>query len=73
LRFFIERGAHGGTDEEAQLALGLKPQSETPRRVELVRLLLVRDSGRRRRTSSGRSATVWAVTTAADTAGGAAT
>lgn len=64
LAYFVGRGATGATDEEAQLALRLKPQTETPRRGELVKLLTLRDSGRRRRTSSGRWATVWAATAA---------
>ena len=65
LAFIIERGAVGATDEEVQAALRLRTQSETPRRNELCRMRLVRDSGRRRRTSSGRMATVWVSVTAA--------
>lgn len=61
LRWFIERGPAGGTDEEVQLALSMKTQTETPRRNELVKMGLLADSGRRRPTSSGRPATVWVV------------
>ena len=62
--FLLECGEHGATDEEGEDALGIRPQSYTPRRGELVTLGAVRDSGRRRRTQSGRSAAVWvAVTT----------
>jgi len=59
LRWFITRGTDGGTDEECQLGLGLKAQTQGPRRGELCRLGLLIDSGRRRRTSSGRQAIVW--------------
>jgi DNA-binding IclR family transcriptional regulator len=49
----------GATDEEVQRALGMNPSTERPRRVELVELGLVADSGSRRRTESGRAAVVW--------------
>lgn len=65
LGWFVGRGQHGGTDEECQLALGMKTQTETPRRNELTKMGLLIDSGRRRPTSSGRPATVWIVSTAA--------
>lgn len=52
-------GPRGLTDDEAEALLGIKPQSYTPRRGELVRLGLVVDSGERRPTSSGRPAAVW--------------
>ena len=47
------------TDEELQLALRMNPSTERPRRIELVRCGLVRDSGRRATTNSGRSAVLW--------------
>ena len=59
LGHLIARGDAGATDEEAEAALGIKPQTYTPRRRELVMLGLVRDSGRRRCTDAGRSAVVW--------------
>lgn len=59
LAFIMQQGAHGATDDEAEAVLGIKPQTYTPRRGELVALELVVDSGRRRPTSSGRSAVVW--------------
>lgn len=62
-RFFIERGPHGATDEECQLALGLRADTERPRRRELVTAGLVRDSGKERPTTTGRAATVWTVAT----------
>lgn len=59
LAFVRARGARGCTDEEAELALGLRSQSYTPRRRELVQAGLVLDSGQRRATTSGRAAVVW--------------
>ena len=63
--WFLERGTLGGTDEECQLALKMKTQSQTPRRRELVLSGLLRDSGRCRPTTSGRAATVWCTVTGA--------
>lgn len=59
LAFIVEQGPHGATDDEGEAALGIKPQTYTPRRGELVALRLVVDSGRRRNTASGRPAAVW--------------
>jgi len=53
--------ATGGTDSELQAALGMDPSTQRPRRIELVNAGLVRDSGRTRKTRSGRRATVWEV------------
>ena len=60
LAFIVEQGPHGATDDEGEAVLGIKPQTYTPRRGELVALGLVVDSGRRRNTASGRPAAVWA-------------
>jgi len=49
----------GATDEEIQVATGINPNSQRPRRVELVDRGYIKDSGRRRKTRSGRSAIVW--------------
>lgn len=49
----------GGTDEEAQDALHLGGSTQRPRRVECVHGGLVRDSGRTRKTRSGRETVVW--------------
>lgn len=49
----------GRTDEEMQLALGLAGSTQRPRRVELVRMGKVVDSGLTRKTASGRQATIW--------------
>lgn len=51
----------GATDEQIQHCLSMNPSTERPRRIELVRMGLVRDSGRTRETSSGRKAIVWTV------------
>ncbi len=59
LAFIVEQGPHGATDDEGEAVLGIKPQTYTPRRGELVALRLVVDSGRRRNTASGRPAAVW--------------
>lgn len=52
-------GERGATDEELQRGLCMNPSTERPRRIELVRLGRVTDSGLTRPTLSGRSATVW--------------
>lgn len=56
------RNGRGATDQELQEVLNLPPNVETPRRWELVNMGLVRDSGNRRKTRSGRNATVWITT-----------
>lgn len=62
LGFILAQGLHGATDDEGEAALGLKPQTYTPRRNELVKLRMVADSGERRPTESGRPAAVWKAT-----------
>ncbi len=52
-------GAHGATDEEIQRALAMNPNTQRPRRVELVRDGRACASGQRRPTASGRQAVVW--------------
>jgi hypothetical protein len=54
-------GDDGLTDEEMLAAVQLAPSTGRPRRIELVQRGLVRDSGRTRKTASGRSAAVWVV------------
>lgn len=51
------------TDEQIQDALGMNPSTQRPRRIELVTAGFVRDSGKTRKTASGRSATVWEAVT----------
>jgi hypothetical protein len=60
LRFLETCGAFGATDEEMQLALGMNPSTQRPRRIELARRGLVVETGTRK-TASGRMATVWRV------------
>jgi hypothetical protein len=59
LAYIAARNGDGATDDEAESALGIKPQTYTPRRGELVKLGLVVDSEFRRNTTSGRPAAVW--------------
>ena len=54
---YLARG--GATDEEIQDRLNMAPNTERPRRRELQLNGLVRDSGERRLTRSGRKAVVW--------------
>lgn len=57
--FVSKCGEYGCTDEQAQMALGMDPSTQRPRRVELVREGWVANSGRQRLTQSNRMATVW--------------
>ena len=59
LLFIRMRGAHGATDPEIAGALGLARDTARPRRRELGHKGLVGDSGRTRKTPSGRQAVVW--------------
>lgn len=52
---------NGLTDEQIQANLGISGNTSRPRRGELVKLGLVRDSGRRGKTSSGRNAIIWEI------------
>jgi hypothetical protein len=62
LLWLRHKGVLGGTDEEIQSALVMNQNTQRPRRVELVRMGLVKDSGRTRPTRSGRQAVVWIAT-----------
>ena len=66
-----DAGLYGLTDEKGASATGLSAQSYTPRRNELVKLGLVVDTGRRRRTRSGRQAAVWMLSSLVQRQGGA--
>tara|TARA_R110000765_G_scaffold99317_1_gene186503 strand:+ start:1085 stop:1456 length:372 start_codon:yes stop_codon:yes gene_type:complete len=55
-------GDRGMTDPEAQAHLGLSGSTQRPRRVRLVELGLVRDSGNRRASEARRLCTVWVAT-----------
>lgn len=56
-----ELRSNPATDEEIGRILNLEGNTCRPRRVELVDLGLVEDSGQRRKTASGRNAVVWRV------------
>lgn len=60
--YIVSRGEDGATDEEGQEALAMPGNTYRPRRTELQSLGLVRDSGARRETKSGRKAVVWCAT-----------
>ena len=49
----------GATDEQLIDGIGLGASTVRPRRIELVQLNLIKDSGRYALTKSGRRATVW--------------
>jgi hypothetical protein len=55
-------GDAGLTDEECMRVTGLRPNTQRPRRIELLAAKLVRDSGQRRPGVSGRKMTVWIAT-----------
>ena len=59
LHFSIARDPGGATDAQQQKRTGLDGSTQRPRRVRLVEIGLVVDSGRGRTTASGRLATVW--------------
>jgi hypothetical protein len=52
-------GKFGRTDDEIEMKLGLRHQTASARRRELVLAGLIVDSGRKRATRSGRMAVVW--------------
>ncbi len=57
--FLALTASTGMTDEELCAALNMGANTERPRRVELERAGLIRDSGRQRPTRSGVTAVVW--------------
>ena len=62
LRYLKSKQSIGAIDEEIQLALGMRADTECPRRRELVLKGLVTDSGFTRRTRANRRAVVWVCT-----------
>ena len=52
-------GDTGATDDELEQTTGWRHQTVSARRRELVLLHYIKDSGRQRKTSSGRNAIVW--------------
>lgn len=62
LRAIAKADAHGATDEELYQATGWDENTVRPRRNELMNDGWVEDSGRTRRTPSGKDAVVWVLT-----------
>ncbi len=62
--------AHGPmSDEQLQIGLSINPSTERPRRIELCKLGLVRDSGLTGKTRSGRACTLWVASTPSEDQG----
>ena len=59
LAFLRGRGATGATDEEMQFLVPMNPNTQRPRRVELVQGGFIEDSHRTRPTLGGDDAVVW--------------
>lgn len=59
LAFLRGCGRHGATDEQMQTLIPMQANTQRPRRVWLTDKRLVRDSGTKRATTSGKNATVW--------------
>ena len=59
LLFLESRYPDGFTDEELQDMIGMAANTQRPRRVELVEMEWVEDSGEIRKTRSGLDAIVW--------------
>ena len=62
LHFISSQGAWGATDDEIERVTGIIGSTVRPRRGELRARGLVKDSGERRKTRSGRNAVVWVAT-----------
>lgn len=58
-RALFERGGYGATDDEMEIYLDMRHQTASARRRDLVIAGLVKESGERRKTRSGRTANVW--------------
>lgn len=58
-QFISKCGKEGATDHEIQSALAMTGDSERPRRWSLQKAGLIRDSGQRRKSPTGRLAIVW--------------
>lgn len=56
---YLEANPSGATDEEIATALNMEGNTERPRRIELMTMGLVKDSGKKRKTRKGRLAAVW--------------
>lgn len=58
---FVSAAADGATAEEIERGLSLAGNTVRPRLVELRETACIRDSGRTRKTASGRAAVVWEI------------
>lgn len=56
---FLKERPEGATDEQISISLDMKQSTQRPRRIELVNKGKVKDSGRKGKTSSNRSAVIW--------------
>ncbi len=65
---FIQ-GAGPCSDDDIQDYLGMNPSTQRPRRIELCKLGLVRDSGLTGKTRSGRACTLWVACAAGEDQG----
>jgi hypothetical protein len=57
--YYVQACDRGATDEEMQANMDMGPNTQRPRRVELMQQGLIYDSGQTRPTKSGRNAHVW--------------
>jgi hypothetical protein len=62
MKFFKARAGAGMTDEEGQFMAQINGNSYRPARVKLQEYGMIRDSGMRRKTRSGKEAVVWVAT-----------
>ena len=60
MRFLLAH-PEGATDEQIQIGIDMNPSTERPRRGELEQLGKIKNSGRKARTLSKRSAVIWIV------------
>lgn len=56
---WLDKQPNGATDEEMQVALGMNPSTQRPRRGEMVKLGMVAKTPFTRTTKSGKKAIVW--------------
>jgi hypothetical protein len=56
---YLKGHPDGATDDDLQVVLNMNPSTQRPRRIELLAMGKIRDSGQTRKTRSGRSAVIW--------------
>ena len=56
---FLRAHPDGATDEQIQIGIDMNPSTERPRRGELESLGKIKNSGRKAKTLSKRSAVIW--------------